>query len=91
MENDYHNPYDHRLIGAKNSSGATSGVISDSSDHANLYEAPSCLVRNPSGSLFIPSSGKATNRLLIERLSLNYERPQMMSNTIYLNIERHSL
>ena len=50
MENDYHNPYDHRMVMKPNSS---------ESDHqSNHYEAPSCLVRNPSGSLFIPSSGK---------------------------------
>jgi hypothetical protein len=48
MENDYHNPYDHRRM---NGGG-------DDSDQLNHYEAPSCLVRNPSGSLFIPPSGK---------------------------------
>ena len=34
------------------------GVTDSGTDHLqNHYEAPSCLVRNPSGSLFIPSSG----------------------------------
>ena len=51
MENDYHNPYDHRPLGLVKSTNN-----SDSDQTANLYEAPSCLVRNPSGSLFIPSS-----------------------------------
>ncbi len=46
MENDYHNPYDHR----RHNGG-------DDTDQLNHYEAPSCLVRNPSGSLFIPPSG----------------------------------
>jgi hypothetical protein len=49
MENDYHNPYDHRRMVAGNA---------DDSDGHNHYEAPSCLVRNPSGSLFIPPSGE---------------------------------
>ena len=56
MENDYHNPYDHRPLGLGSGSGK-SNTTSDN-DQANVYEAPSCLVRNPSGSLFIPSSGK---------------------------------
>lgn len=62
MENDYHNPYDHRPLAGLGSSGlkSSTNTNSDSSDHqANHYEAPSCLVRNPSGSLFIPSSGKS--------------------------------
>ena len=46
MENDYHNPYDHRRMNGGDD------------DQLNHYEAPSCLVRNPSGSLFIPPSGK---------------------------------
>jgi len=51
MENDYHNPYDHRRV-------------TDESDLHNHYEAPSCLVRNPSGSLFIPPSGKVNLNLI---------------------------
>ena len=56
MENEYHHPYDLQrpLAGVK---------TSESSDQANHYEAPSCLVRNPSGSLFIPSSaGNQTSK-----------------------------
>ena len=61
MENDYHNPYDHRMAMKPNSS---------ESDHqSNHYEAPSCLVRNPSGSLFIPSSGKF---ILLQYLFSNF-------------------
>ena len=52
MDNDYHNPYDHRMVMKPPNS-------SDSDHQSNHYEAPSCLVRNPSGSLFIPSSGKS--------------------------------
>jgi len=62
MENDYHNPYDHhlgdpRMNGTRIPEGIA-GVTDSGTDHLqNHYEAPSCLVRNPSGSLFIPSSG----------------------------------
>ena len=61
MENDYHNPYDHRMAMKPNSS---------ESDHqSNHYEAPSCFFRNPSGSLFIPSSGKF---ILLQYLFSNF-------------------
>ena len=62
MESDYHNPYDHHL-GNPGMNGirlpeSIGGVVDSESDHLqNHYEAPSCLVRNPSGSLFIPSAG----------------------------------
>ena len=65
MENDYHNPYDHRPVGVKNS--VTTSGASDS-DQPNHYEAPSCLVRNPSGSLFIPSSGKKKRSLTTKHI-----------------------
>jgi hypothetical protein len=52
MENDYHNPYDHRAM------AAAAAVAVGDGGQPNHYEAPSCLVRNPSGTLFIPSSGK---------------------------------
>ena len=61
MESDYHNPYDHHLGEQPGMNGTRlpdniGGVVGG--DHLqNHYEAPSCLVRNPSGSLFIPSSG----------------------------------
>ena len=55
MDSDYHNPYDHRSLAHMVKSSANN---SDSDQAGNHYEAPSCLVRNPSGSLFIPSSGK---------------------------------
>ena len=65
MENDYHNPYDTRRLPGGHSTGTGSGSGAgsggddrgDGSDQLNHYEAPSCLVRNPSGSLFIPPSG----------------------------------
>ena len=50
MENDYHSPYDHQQDGG--------GGGGHESDHLNHYEAPSCLARNPSGSLYIPSGKK---------------------------------
>ncbi|XP_040567553.1 teneurin-m isoform X3 [Lepeophtheirus salmonis] len=43
MESEYNNPYDSRGGGPE-------------PENMNHYEAPSCLVRNPSGSLYIPSS-----------------------------------
>ena len=57
MENEYHHPYDLQR--------PLAGTIKGSeSDQPNHYEAPSCLVRNPSGSLFIPSSsGNQTSKL----------------------------
>ena len=62
MESDYHNPYDHHLgdpgINGSRLPESIGGVVGSGGDHLqNHYEAPSCLVRNPSGSLFIPSSG----------------------------------
>ena len=67
MEGDYHNPYDHHqrfagleaLAASAAAASATSNNTSEA-DGGNVYEAPSCLVRNPSGSLFIPSGGKDT-------------------------------
>ena len=70
MESDYHNPYDHHLVGTGDGSrtgglpdgmsggSGLMGVNLNGNDHhmQNHNEAPSCLVRNPSGSLFIPSS-----------------------------------
>ena len=70
MESDYHNPYDHHL-GDSGMNGArlpegVGGVVVSGNDHLqNHYEAPSCLVRNPSGSLFIPSSGNIIHQIII--------------------------
>ena len=62
MENDYHNPYDHRAAKAAMQQQQHNHSSLDRGDHdsdqLNHYEAPSCLVRNPSGSLFIPAGGK---------------------------------
>ena len=74
MENDYHNPYDHHLGNAGMNDprlqDGLGGVVGSGGEHMqNHYEAPSCLVRNPSGSLFIPSSGNYT---FIIRLRLLY-------------------
>ena len=66
MDNDYHNPYDHRMV-MKPSSANHHQQSSDSDHQSNHYEAPSCLVRNPSGSLFIPSSGKSLSLDRVER------------------------
>eukprot|EP00095_Tigriopus_kingsejongensis_P004812 maker-scaffold182_size278544-snap-gene-1.29 protein:Tk04812 transcript:maker-scaffold182_size278544-snap-gene-1.29-mRNA-1 annotation:"gmc family oxidoreductase" len=55
MENDYHSPYDHHEHGQE-------------SDHLNHYEAPSCLARNPSGSLYIPSDPLVGQTTLDSRL-----------------------
>ena len=63
MESDYHNPYDHHLGDQTGMNGTRlpESLGGSGGDHLqNHYEAPSCLVRNPSGSLFIPSSGKFT-------------------------------
>ena len=60
MESDYHNPYDHHLGDQPGMNGTRlpESLGGNGGDHLqNHYEAPSCLVRNPSGSLFIPSSG----------------------------------
>ena len=88
MENDYHNPYDHhlgdpRMNGTRIPEGIA-GVTDSGTDHLqNHYEAPSCLVRNPSGSLFIPSSGnfrqiiltilvRATHRLTWVKIDITF-------------------
>ena len=57
VESDYHNPYDHhqRFAGLEALGASTANTSEDGGNH---YEAPSCLVRNPSGSLFIPSTGE---------------------------------
>ena len=61
IESDYHNPYDHhqRFAGleALAGGGMTAANNTSNEEGGNLYEAPSCLVRNPSGSLFIPTTG----------------------------------
>ena len=72
MDTDYHNPYDHRPLGLKNSTNN-----SDSDQTANHYEAPSCLVRNPSGSLFIPSSGKYHQSQRLALVKLNCLMPTL--------------
>ncbi|XP_059078932.1 teneurin-m-like isoform X2 [Tigriopus californicus] len=54
MENDYHSPYDHH--------------DDQESDHLNHYEAPTCLARNPSGSLYIPSDPLVGQTTLDSRL-----------------------
>ena len=57
VESDYHNPYDHhqRFAGLEALGASTANTSEEGGNH---YEAPSCLVRNPSGSLFIPSTGE---------------------------------
>ena len=70
MENDYHNPYDHRPKGGGVKGSATNSDSDQANNHYsdqanNHYEAPSCLVRNPSGSLFIPSSGMTFLKALL--------------------------
>lgn len=59
VEGDYHNPYDHhqRFAGLEALGQAGNHTANDTDGGGNHYEAPSCLVRNPSGSLFIPSTG----------------------------------
>ena len=77
MENDYHNPYDHRPLGLVKSTNN-----SDSDQTANLYEAPSCLVRNPSGSLFIPSStGKYYCEDCVPKLRVSEDNSQIQSKS----------
>ena len=81
MESDYHNPYDHHLgdpgINGSRLPESIGGVVGSGGDHLqNHYEAPSCLVRNPSGSLFIPSSGS----LLINLISTFYGSWSKMLN-----------
>ena len=77
MENDYHNPYDHRPLGLVKSTNN-----SDSDQTANLYEAPSCLVRNPSGSLFIPSStGKYYCGDFVTKLRVSEDNSQIQSKS----------
>ena len=90
MESDYHNPYDHHLGEQPGMNGtrlpdSIGGVVGSGGDHLqNHYEAPSCLVRNPSGSLFIPSSGKFFDYLLYNAYHQKYVRNNPLVEKLYL-------
>jgi len=79
MDNDYHNPYDHRMV-MKPSSANHHQQSSDSDHQSNHYEAPSCLVRNPSGSLFIPSSDPLGQTTIDSRLRFDTYSPHHTSH-----------
>ena len=87
MESDYHNPYDHHLGDQTGMNGTRlpESLGGSGGDHLqNHYEAPSCLVRNPSGSLFIPSSGKcftlSKSKLQHQKIRFGFYNKEFQSN-----------